>query len=151
MLRTKSFKLSDSDGVNKLLDHYRLAPGAGIFVSNGDIMISYEDGAPQNKAQKIIEIRENQNKLRSEMEIIEHSNRVLRHLIADADERVNVAKAKAEKETANQPRKAAEGKVAEAQNALDQLMNQKLMNEHELTRLQVNIDEYEASITKLNA
>jgi hypothetical protein len=149
MLLTKSFDISDDKGVNTLLTKYRLASGAHILVSDGRVLIPYEDGAPPNTAQRTVQIREDQNKLRAEMEIIQHSNRVLNHLVADAENRVNVAKAQVDKETANQPRKAAEEKLKEATSARDQLLNQKLMNEHEITRLQVNIDEYEVTIAKL--
>lgn len=149
MLFTKSFKLSDSDGVNEFLSKFRLAKEAGIFVSNGDIMIPFEDGKPPTKEQQVIEIREQQNTLRSEMSIIEHSNRVVRHLIADAEEKVNVAKAALDKAAANPVRKAAQEKLSAAENARDQLLNQVLMNTHEVNRLQVNIDEYDTAIAKL--
>lgn len=157
MLLTKSFEITDSDGINELLVNNHLASGAHILVSDGKVLIPYEDGAPPTTAQRIVELRENQNKLRSEMEIIAHSNHVLAHLVADAEERVNVARAAleamadkpGEKPTANPARKDAQTKLDQTQQALDQLLNQKLMNEHELVRAQMNIDQYEAAIAKL--
>lgn len=150
MLLTRSFEISDSQGINELLSKYRLASGAHIIVSDGQVLLPYEDGNAPTKEQRIVEIKENQNKLRAEMEVIEHSNRVLNHLVADAEERVNVARAEADKQTVNQPRKEAEKKLGEAESARDQLVNQQLMNRHEIARLQFNIDEYEGTITALS-
>ena len=151
MLLTKSFDISDSDGVNELLTTYRLASGAHILVSDGKILIPYEDGTPPNKAQRIVAIREDQNKLRIELGIVEHSNRVMGHLIADAQDRVNVARAEVESATANPVRKELEKKLATAEGALNEATNQKLMNEHEISRLNVNLDLFDEQVKKIEA
>lgn len=44
MLKVQSFSISDSIGINKLLERYRLASGAHILVSNGKLCVPYEDG-----------------------------------------------------------------------------------------------------------
>lgn len=150
MLLTKAFKISDDQGINELLTKYRLASGAHILVSDGQVLIPYEDGAPPNAAQNIVQIREDQNKLRQQMEIVVHSNRVLSHLVADAQDRVNVLAAEADT-AVNKEKNALKQALGDASNARDQLLNQVKMNEHEINRFQINIDEYEAAVTKLTA
>lgn len=155
MLRTKSFIITDDKGINELLNKYRLAPGSGIMIGGGGlfrkptVLIPYEDGQPQNAAQRIIEIRELQSKLKSDKGLIEHSQRVLAHLVADAESRIAAADAI----LGNTPDHAAKRdniqKKGIAQNALDQLNSQKAMNDHEINRLQVNIDEYDIEIAGL--
>lgn len=148
MLLTKAFKISDDLAINELLTKYRLASGAHILISDGQVLIPYEDGAPPNAAQTIVQIREDQNKLRQQMEIVVHSNRVLSHLVADAQDRVNVAAAEEDK-AVNKEKNELKQKLKEAISARDQLLNQVMMNEHDINRFQVNIDEYEAAITKI--
>jgi hypothetical protein len=93
MLQVKSFKMDDDTAMNDLLTRYRIAQGAGIFVSNGEIVIPYEDGEPMNKAQQIISIKEQKNTMHTELAIIEHSQEVVHFLIKDAKERVITAQA----------------------------------------------------------
>lgn len=150
MLLTKAFKISDDRGINELLTKYRLASGAHILVSDGQVLIPYEDGAPPNAAQSIVQIREDQNKLRQQMEIVVHSNRVLSHLVADAQDRVIFLAIEADK-AVNKEKNALKQKLEEASNARDQLLNQVKMNEHEINRFQINIDEYEVAIGKTAA
>lgn len=62
MLKVKSFKFSNEAGMNDLLSKHRIASGAHIMVSNGEIAIPYEDGtAPTNGnlASQLAEIRNN--------------------------------------------------------------------------------------------
>lgn len=82
------------------------------------------------------------------MEIVVHSNRVLSHLVADAQDRVNVLAAEEDK-AVNKEKNELKQKLKEAISARDQLLNQVMMNEHDINRFQVNIDEYEAAITKI--
>lgn len=147
MLKVAAFTISDDEGINKLLSEFRLAAGAGILVSEGKVLIPYEDGAVPTASQRIAQIREDQNKLQVQRDLIEHSQRVLDHMIADEENRVNVARAKMEEATDNPTRKEHEAKLRTAENKVEQLQNQKLMNEHEINRLDVNIEEYEATIT----
>lgn len=148
MLLTKAFDISDDKGVNELLSKYRLAAGASILVSDGRILVPYEDGQPPTSSQQVAKIREDQIKLRDQIEIIEHSNKVLAHLVADAQDRVNVLNAQTDK-AANKEKNELKQKLAQALDGRDQLLSQVKMNEHEINRLQVNIDEYEVAITKI--
>jgi len=151
MLLTKSFAITDHEGVNALLTQFRLAPGAHVFVSEGNILVPYEDGAPPNKAQQIITILEERNKVAEEMRIIVHSNKVVDHLVADAQDRVNVLRAKYDAATANPVKKEIEKDLKNAETALADIQNQKRMNDHEISRLQVNIDLFEAEVERIKA
>lgn len=93
MLKTKSFDLMDSDGINALLDEYPLAEGASIFVSEGKICIPYEDGEPENDAQRIVRNRTEVNKMTRQIEIIERSNKELEIIGADLRNKFDTANA----------------------------------------------------------
>lgn len=93
MLKTKSFDLMDSDGINDLLDQYPLAEGASIFVSEGKICIPFEDGEPENDAQRIIRNRTEVNKMTRQIEIIERSNKELEIIGADLRNKFDTANA----------------------------------------------------------
>jgi hypothetical protein len=51
MLRVASFKITEADSINRLLDQCRLAAGAHILISDGQVCIPYEDGKPPTKWQ----------------------------------------------------------------------------------------------------
>ena len=147
MLKVKSFSITDSDGVNELLDQHRLAEGAHILVSDGNILIPYEDGTQPNANQRKTAIGEDKNKLFKEIGIIEHSNRVMAYLIADATSRAEVAHANWDSARSD---KKLEIKKDETKLGLDQLTNQKLMNEYEIIRLQRNIDEFDVMLKEIS-
>jgi len=77
MLKTKSFDLMDDVGINALLEQYPLAEGASIFVSEGKICIPFEDGEPENEAQRAVKTKTEINKLEKQIAVIEHSNKEL--------------------------------------------------------------------------
>lgn len=147
MLQVKSFKISDDKGINELLLKYRLAPGGHILVSDGEVCIPYEDGLPPNKDQQIVAIGEQKNTMLQERAIIEHSQLVLDHLVADAKERVSVAEAKWKQATNN---KELEKRYKEGKDAHIQLENQRLQNAAEIARLDFNLQQYDEQIAKLS-
>lgn len=83
----------DSDGINALLDQYPLAEGASIFVSEGKICIPYEDGEPENDAQRIIRNRTEVNKMTRQIELIERSNKEFEIIGADLRNKFDTANA----------------------------------------------------------
>ena len=156
MLQVKSFKIGDDKGINELLSKYRLAEGAHILVSNGEVCIPYEDGQALSVEQKVASIREQQNKFDQERDIIVHSNKVLEFLLNNANERVKEAEANladADKNYTGKEKYAAkkelQKKVDEAKNAVTQLENQALQNDQEITRLSLSIEIYDKQIAEL--
>lgn len=156
MLKVRSFKITDDAGINALLSEYRIAQGATIFVSNGEICIPYEDGAEPNNAQKIIAIKEQKNTMLAQMDIIQHSQDVLRVLMEDAKARIDEANANLAEAQGKKGKdkydgvKVYEQRVQEAQGAYRQLEDQHRQNELELRRLQLNIDIFDERVQELN-
>lgn len=157
MLKTKSFNITDSDGVNELLAKYRLAEGATIFVSNGEIMVPYEDGEPVNNALKIIAIKEDKNKAIHQREIIEHSQLVLDFLISNAKDRVaeeeaNLAEAQTkEGKKKYDDTKSIEERLKGHKSALTQLEQQHQQNAHEIVRYTINCEMYDKKVAELSS
>lgn len=156
MLRLKSFKFDQEAEMNALLDSYRLAQGAHVFVSEGLLIIPYEDGEPKTSTQKIIDVKEQKNIILDQMDIIEHSQHVLHNLKQDATRRVNEAKANlAEAEAKNGKEKYDATKdcaetLKNAERALKDLEGQEVQNKIELVRLQLNIELFDEKIAELS-
>lgn len=148
MLQVKSFKLADGEAISSFLAKYRLAPGASILVSNGELAIPYEDGTPDPLTHRKLAIGEQKNVITRELDIIKHSQKVVRVMIADAKAKFEVAKAKAD---ANKSNKKLEQDCSMAENALNQADNQRLMNDAEITRLQLNLDMFDEQLAELSA
>lgn len=156
MLRLKSFKFDQDVEMNALLDTYRIAQGAHVFVSDGLLIIPYEDGEPKTNVQKIIDIKEQKNIILSQLDIIEHSQDVLSNLKEDAIRRVNEAKANlAEAEGKKGKEKFDAVKectdiLKQAENALKDVENQYLQNTIEIVRLNLNCELFDEKIVELS-
>lgn len=146
MLKIAQFTITEEVLINSLLNRFRLASGAHIIVSDGQILIPYEDGEPENSQQKICAIKENKNTMFRELAILEHSQKVNVIQIADAKEAFDVADAKYRKKTND---KALEKAQHRARGRLDELFNADLMNQHEITRLRINLQCYDDQIAEL--
>lgn len=151
MLRVKSFKITDDKGFNALLDDYRLAPGSSILVSEGHIMVSYDDARPPTPRQQANVIQEEINELVANVAVIVHSQEVNDQQIAEAKTELDVATATYEKETANHPRKKLKEKMDNLENRLTNLKGVYSNNEKELARLDMNIERLREKVDKLLA
>lgn len=157
MLRFKSFKITDSEGINTFMDTCRLAAGAHVFVSDGHLLIPYEDGEPKSAVHRIIDIKEQKNTILAQVDIINHSQAVLDLLRKDSQNRINEAEANlAEARTKKGKEhydaiKAAEERLKIEKGALTQLENQYNQNTVELTRLHLNIDLFDKQIERLGS
>lgn len=157
MLKVQSFKFSDSEGINALLSQYRLAQGASIFVSNGEICIPYEDGEALNNSQKIIAIKEKVNGLKQSIDIIEHTLMVDRGLLEKVTERMNEVKADlAEAEGTKGKNKYDTSKelnkrISDLEQGVQEVKNRIMTNEQEILRMETEIEIYEEEIGELGA
>ncbi len=157
MLRLKSFKFDQDADMNALLDTYRLAQGAHVFVSDGFLIIPYEDGEPKTNVQKIIDVKEQKNTILSQMDIIEHSQHVLTNLQEDAVRRVNEAEANLAEASAKKGKekydevKECEEVLKQAKGALKDVENQFRQNMIEIVRLNLNIELFDEKIAELSA
>jgi hypothetical protein len=136
MLKTKSFDLMDSDGINKLLDVYPLAEGASIFVSEGKICIPFEDGEPENNSHKTIKAKTEINKMEKQISVIEHSNKVLEIIKADLEAKYATADADFKSAPNN---KVFEANRKELEDAIRHNENQNRQNVAEIERMGINI------------
>ena len=136
MLRVRSFEIADADGINELLAEYHLAGGANILVSDGKVCIPFEDGEPDTVATKVSILKAQRNATEREKAIILQAQKGLEQMIEDKKQAV----AALEVTHKGKPNdKEAERKYKEAQNGLDQLNNQYLMNVHDIRRFDINL------------
>ena len=106
MIRTKSFQITDHDGINALLDMFSLSPGSNILVSNGTILLQYDDGEPITDAQKVNKLKIDLNKRQAELEEIEHSDAMTSQSLADHESDLSMIGAEISNESSIHPRKA---------------------------------------------
>jgi len=152
MLKVASFKFNEADKINNLLSKYRLASGAHIMVSNGELVVPYEDGEEATKEQKIIAIKEQKNTMLQQAEIITHSNHVLSFLIKDGNTKLADLEEKiAGMKGAGSEKDSLKKEASEYRNQLSQMETQKRQNEHELARLAVNCEIFDETIAELSA
>jgi len=174
MLKLKSFEFSDDTGMNELLSNYRVAAGAHIMTSDGLIIIPYEDGEPKSDIQKTIDVKEQKNTIIEQIEIILHSQGVMKFLNDDATKRIEAAKAALSEAEANLAEakaiKPAKGEYKEHANKLKELdakvaeetkrlkeveqakvenNNQIRMNTIEIARLTLNVELFDKKIEEL--
>jgi len=146
MLNVKSFKLSDDTGVNELLSKYRLAEGASIFVSNGEIMVPYDDGLPMNNSHKAIDMNLQINEMRNQQVVLDHSNKVVDNMTAQMEEQLKEATADYESVTNNKKFEARKKHIEEQIEANASAMRQ---NDYEIKRLETNIVFYNEALEGL--
>lgn len=158
MLKVKSFTFDQEKEMNEFLANNLLAKGASVFVSDGKIIFPVEDGEAKSKEQMIFSIQEQKNTILDQLEIVNHSQRVLERLMTDAKPRIDEAKANLA-EAASQKRrdrdnnkiKLYEQKSSVASNALEQLETQHFQNSMEVARLTLNIELFDERIKELSA
>ncbi len=136
MLKTKSFDLMDDKGINELLSVYPLAEGASIFVSDGKICIPFEDGEPENDSHRTIKAQKEINKMNLQIEVINHSTKVMEIIKADLEEKFATADADYKSATNNKRFEAAR---KELEAALDHNAKVIQQNVAEVERMQINI------------
>lgn len=132
----------DAEGINQLLREYRLAEGAHILVSEGKVCIPFEDGEEMTESQRRVEAREQINRLKRQIEPMLHSQKVLAVLHAELMDKFQGAMADFKSEPNNKKYEAIKNEINDA---LVQNESQRRHNEHEIRRIEVNIEIYENS------
>lgn len=155
MLQVASFSFNDDKGINELLRKHRLAAGASVFVSEGMVIVPYEDGEPKNASQKITDIKEQKNIIFDQLDIITHSQNVLVKLRADAVTRLNeveadLAEANGLKGKEKFDRvKHCEAMVKEVEQTIREVEAQQRKNNAEIDRMVLNVTLFDEKIKEL--
>jgi septal ring factor EnvC (AmiA/AmiB activator) len=152
MLKVASFKITDADGINDLLSKYRLASGAHILISDGQVCVPYEDGTEPNKEQLIIEILEQKNVTLAQYRMLTHSQRVLEEQIKDMEgkieelrERVTFPKTK----EGYDQRKEVDEEIKRLEKIVEDTKNQHTQNKAEVYRMEVNFQVFDEKVNEL--
>lgn len=154
MLKVKSFAITDSDGVNELLTSYRLAQGAQILVSNGFILIPYDDGTEATASQRIAFFSEAKNELLKKVDVIQHDISVLSVFIPQKSERIKGLENDFEEAKKNKDNKVTSKLnplIAAEKSQLAGLEQVKFSNETEVRRMTVDIQVYDDMINMLTS
>lgn len=138
--------MDDDKGVNELLENYRLAEGASIFVSDGKILVPFEDGQPMNDKHKAIDINLQINEMRNQQVVLKHSNMVVKDMTVQLDEQLKEADADLASENHNKKFKARKKHIEEQVEANAAAVRQ---NDYEIKRLETNIGFYNQALDSL--
>jgi beta-lactamase superfamily II metal-dependent hydrolase len=158
MIKVQSFKISDADGINDLLSKYRLASGAHILVSDGQVCIPYEDGLEPTNEQKVIEILEQKNVMQVQYRILTHSQRVLEEQIKDIEgkidelrEQVALPKTQQGYDTKQgyDQRKGVDGEIKRLENVVEQAKQTHFNNKPEVWRMEINFQVFDEKVKEL--
>lgn len=150
MLKFKNFKITDDTGINDHLSKFIIAKDSSVFMSNGEMLIPYEDGELPNEDQRVLLIKEEMNTMDKQIEIMLHSQRVLEIQLEGANKELETLKSEiivtpSGKEDYDS-NKEKDSVIKKVQNVIDQTGNQILMNQAELTRMVTNIKVYNERI-----
>jgi len=155
MFRVKSFKLSDDKGANELTSKYPLAQGASILVSNGEMVLPYEDCEPEPNEVIVARIKEQKNRHDAQLRDLTHSQMVLERAIKHDEEvmeQISADLAEADKQPNKKGKSDAisylKSRLDAVKNMLSQRRSQHLLNHAEITRININIDVFNETIAK---
>lgn len=164
MLKLKSFKFSQGKEISDLLRDFPIASGSDVFVSNGEIIVPIDDGAPMSKERKIVSLRVAKNKEVEKLEIVLHDQLVLEKEISGISGQIKAMEEemgkiefhtapKGKKQYDENKEKEAEIKAFKAQiESLKGVQKQKesnmLMNQAQLTSNRTNMQVYDEQIAE---
>lgn len=150
MLKVKSFKITDDVGMNELLSKYRIAKNAQILVSEGNILVPYEDGEPLSSNGLKNLYLEMRNDMLLQKNVLEQSMTGLRLQVSKMNIEVMDIKSKmndtADSTAVREFKKSIdviENKIKQAQQTID-------MNMHEYNRLTTNIEAIDNSVQSVS-
>lgn len=165
MLKVKSFKMGDDAGMNELLSRCLIAEGATIMVSNGEIVIPYEDGKQLSDAQTKIVVQEDRNKIERKIHVINHSQKTIGNKIngvllqvgknekvLEEAERVRIeGGGKKDTEEVKDHKKNVKDEITRLKNVIKQFEISMVNNQAELTNMVEDINVYNDDIEKLGS
>jgi len=149
MLKTKSFTFDQDEEINQLLEKTRLAAGASIFVSDGMLLVPYEDGEPTNNSQRSIDVKVQINEMENQKIVLRHSIRVVEEMTKQMTEKLGTAEAdlaevttKPNSKGQKEQIKTMTGIVAHINDQLRENDKAIRQNSYEIDRLDMNIKLY---------
>lgn len=150
MLKVKSFKITDDVGMNDLLNKFRIAKNAQILVSEGHIVIPYEDGQEiSGEPLKNLHL-EMRNEQITQLRVLEQAQAGLAlQVVKFKDEMRKIDKVideSADSTTAKDGKKlkqVLENKIAQTSSIIEN-------NKHEENRLKTNIEAIDTIISSLS-
>lgn len=154
MLRVKSFKIEDDAGVNELVSKYQLASGMHILVSEGYVMIPFEDGTEKPSNLWKIGFQEERNTLMAKVELIKHSQKALEIKNKGIKEQIQTLENELVTiggiKKAYDDNKPKEAEIKHLKKVLEDNENQTTANKAEITHYMANIEAYTEIIKNLD-
>jgi hypothetical protein len=145
----------DSEGINKLLQENRLAAGAHIFSSNGEVLVPYEDGEPMSKTIRLIGLKEDRETQVNILEPIIQSEEVNKSYIEEIEGKIKEMESKLvtapKKKKDYDQNKVIEPEIKRLKNVLAQTQDISIRNQAELHRINLNIKIYNKRIKELES
>lgn len=146
MLKVQSFKITDDTEVNNLLKTFPLAKGMHILVSEGHVMIPFEDGSPEPLSVRIATVQEQINTIEAQKEIIVQSQMTAKALLENKKAHynellANIAEAEAKPNAKGKSDTIKNMKDVEKQasKAIFEDESKIMLNDKEIERMNVNI------------
>ena len=155
MLQYQTFKLSDYEGINELLENYLLAGGVAIGISNGEMCIPYNDGRPMNTGQKIIDLKGQLDETKHKQETILFGTKVNEKQLDGASKQLNEMEANLEELKGDKGKEVYTKKtkleeiIKRLKGTVDQMQIIDMTNKSELTRMDIEMEVLEGMIKEI--
>lgn len=143
--------MSDEAGMNELLSNSRLAGGASVFVSNGELVIPIEDGEPVSIVHRINVLKELRNSEVLKIDPITHTLKLSTRKIAELDEQILTTECLSKEGISHQEANERKQTIESLKKTLESVRSKHLLDEAELARTKLEIEVYEETIAELEA
>lgn len=144
--------MSDDTGMNELLSKHVLYEGASVFLSNGEMVIPYEDGFEPNNEQKACKLKSLRNSDRAKLEGLLHDQRKASLDIKGIQTEIEKLNGQLTDENikgAYKKNKEINDEINRLDNVLAQTQKTVLMTQSEITRIVTHIAVYDEEIAVL--
>jgi hypothetical protein len=151
MLKLHSFKISDDAGMNELLSKSLIAGGSSVYVSNGELVIPIEDGAPITLSHRISRLKESRNTEINKIDNLAHTLKLSTRKIAELEEQIKTTEDLSKEGISHQEANERKLTLESLNKTLESFRSKHLLDESELARTKLEIEVYEETIAELEA
>lgn len=144
--------MSQEKEMNDLLSQSRIAGGASVFVSNGEIIIPIEDGQPLTLNHRITSLQELGNQQLNLIDPLTHTIKLSTRKIAEIETEIKgiEVEASTEEKTSHHVAQERKLRLESLNKTLDSVRSKHMLDEAELNRIKIEIEVYGEMIQELS-
>lgn len=141
--------MSDDVRMNALLSNSLIAGGSSVYVSNGELVIPIEDGAPISLGQRIARIQESRNSEINKIDSLTHTLKLSARKIAELEDQIKTTEGLSKEGISHQEANERKLTLESLNKTLESFRSKHMLDEAELARTNLEIEVYEETISEL--